>query len=121
MEKDDNFKEMMATFVKNTQRLQEQIHQAYHQAIEENKDRIVMGKAGGDMVTAHVSLKMHLTALEWHPSLLQEKEEVIKELIMVAVNQALYEAQTVIKNQMLEITKKMELPPDIILPFKEED
>lgn len=111
--KNTDFQEMMKNFMQNAQKMQENLQKAYQELAEKNKDKTVAGKAGGDLVTAHVSLKLQLSRLELKPELFEEKPEVIAELITAAVNQGLFEAQQTVKKEMMEITQKMGMPSNL--------
>lgn len=116
-----DFQSMMASFMQNAQKMQENMRQMYQEMTEKNKETTVTGKAGGDLVIAHVNLKMRLTNLELKPAIFAEKHEVIVELITAAVNQALHAAQHAVKEEMMEITKKMGVPSEFPLPFGERE
>ncbi|MBN9287313.1 MAG: hypothetical protein BGO43_15590 [Gammaproteobacteria bacterium 39-13] len=110
-----DFQSMMASLMQNAQKMQENMRNAYQEMAEKNKDTVVQGKAGGDMVVAEVSLKMQLVDLKLKPQIFEEKQDVIAELIVSAVNQGLYAAQQAVKQEMTEISKKVGMPSD--LPF----
>lgn len=114
-----DFQSMMASLMQNAQKMQENMRNAYMEMAEKNKDIIVQGKAGGDLVVAHVNLKMQLTNLTLKPELFEEDKEVIRELIMSAVNQGLYAAQNTVKQEMAEVGKKVGLPADLPFSFAE--
>jgi nucleoid-associated protein EbfC len=115
----NNFQEMMASFMKNAKKMQEDLQQAYEQMAQKNKDITVTAKAGGDLVTAEVNLKMQLTNLILKPELYNEKPEVISELIIAAVNQGITIAQERVKGEMLNLSKQMGLPGNLPFPPKE--
>ncbi|MCS5712283.1 YbaB/EbfC family nucleoid-associated protein [Candidatus Berkiella aquae] len=94
-----DLKAMMNTLLQNAQKIQENMR---HQS-----DKIVTGQAGGDLVIVDVNLKMQITRLALAPTLFEEKPEVISELIMGAVNQALQNAGQMVKQEMMEATKQM--------------
>lgn len=109
-----DFKSMMASIMQNAQKMQENLRNAYQDVASQNQGITVQGKAGGDLAIAHVNLKMEVTRLELKPALFEEKQEVIAELIMAAINQGLYLAQNALKQEMMERTKKMGLPPELM-------
>lgn len=119
--KNTDFQAMMKTFMQNAQKMQENMQKAYQELAEKNKDREVAGKAGGDLVTAYVGLKLQVNRLEFKPELFEEKPEVIAELITAAVNQGLFEAQQTIKQEMMDITKKMGTPSNFPMPFNDKE
>lgn len=93
-----DLKAMMNTLMQNAQKMQENMH---------HSDKTVTGRAGGDLVVVDVNLKMQITRLSLAPALFEEKPEVISELIMGAVNSAFQNAGQMVKQEMLEATKKM--------------
>ncbi|MFI4937107.1 MAG: YbaB/EbfC family nucleoid-associated protein [Candidatus Berkiellales bacterium] len=119
-QKNDDMQSMMASFMQNAKKMQDSLRQAYEELSEKNKDRSVFGKAGGDLVVAQVNLKMQLVNLALKPELFNEKPDVISQLIVAAVNQGLFEAQQTVKQEMMEMTKKVGLPQDIPMPFKDD-
>ncbi|MGD9592655.1 MAG: YbaB/EbfC family nucleoid-associated protein [Candidatus Berkiella sp.] len=112
---DDNndFKSMMAGFMQNAQKLQENMRSAY-QDIAGNSNTVVQGKAGGDLVVAHVNLKMQIEKMDLKPALFEESQNVIAELIVSAVNQGLQTAQATLKNEMMQKAKGLGLPADLM-------
>lgn len=109
---------MMASFMQNAQKMQENMRKAYEEMNEKNKFIVVTGKAGGDLVTAHVSLQMQIVKIEFKPQLFEEKSEVIMELVTAAVNQGIRTAQQRIQQEMMEISKKSGMPTDFSSFFK---
>lgn len=106
----NDFQSMMSNFMQNSGKVQEMV-KAYQDMASKSSDKVVEGKAGGDLVIAHVSLKMQLVRLELKPAVFEEKQEVISELIVGAVNQGLHLAQQTMRQEMSDIAKKMGLPP----------
>lgn len=115
--KNPDFQAMMGSFMQNAQKMQENMKKAYQDITEKNKDKVVSGRAGGDLVTAYANLKMQIVRFEFNPALFEESPEVIGELITSATNQALFQAQETMKQEMMAITKNMGLPTDLPLPF----
>jgi DNA-binding YbaB/EbfC family protein len=97
----------LSNIMKNAGKFQEM----FKELTSQQGDKVVQGKAGGDLVIAHVSLKMQVVRLELKPELFNESQEVIGELITSAVNQGLYLAQEAMRTSMAELSKKMGLPP----------
>src|SRR5262249_39064547 len=96
--------------MQNMQKVQENLQKAYQEVAEKGAEKIVLGKAGGDLVTAKVNLKLELVGLDLHPSLYEETSEVIGELILGAVNQALEVAKKSMKQEMMEAAKNAGFP-----------
>lgn len=108
----NDLQSMMANFMQNAGKMQE-VMKAYQDMVAQCGDKVVQGKAGGDLVIAHVNLKMQVVRLEFKDALFEEKREVIGELVVGAVNQGLAMAQQQMRQEMAEIAKKLGLPPQM--------
>ncbi|MBS0286866.1 MAG: YbaB/EbfC family nucleoid-associated protein [Proteobacteria bacterium] len=108
---------MMANLMQNAQKLQENMRNAY-QEVADNSTAIVQGKAGGDLVVAHVNLKMQVTKIDMQPALFEEKPEVIAELVAGAVNQGLAQAQAAMKQEMMQKAKNLGLPAELLAQMR---
>lgn len=117
--KNMDFQSMMASFMENAKKMQENLKGAYQEISEKHKDRTVEGLAGGDLVRVEMNLKLQVKNIEMKPELFSEKPEVISELIAGAVNQAIMRAQEAVRKEMLAMTQKMGLPKDMPMPFAE--
>lgn len=119
--KNMDFNSMMSSFMQNAQKMQDNLKHAYQEIAERHKDKTVEGKAGGGLVTVVANLKLQITKVVLKPELFVEykdQPEVISELIAAATNQAVQSAQSQVKQEMLEVTKKMGLPTDLAnMPF----
>ena len=114
--KNMDFQAMMSTFVENAKKLQDNLKGAYQDIAEKNKDKIVSGVAGGDLVRVDINLKLQVKHIEFKPEIFTEKPEVISELVAAAVNQAIVQAQEKVKSEMMAVTQKMGLP-NVPMPF----
>ncbi|MDP6570113.1 MAG: YbaB/EbfC family nucleoid-associated protein [Candidatus Marinimicrobia bacterium] len=100
----------MAKMIKKAQELQSQMEKAQGElnAIE------IEGQAGGGMVTAKVNGHKEMVALDIDPEILEEDKEMIEDMIMAAVNQALQNAGKAAEEKMNSVTGgmmgKMKLP-----------
>lgn len=110
-----DFQLMMASLMENAQKMQESMRNAYQEMSDKNKDTVMQGKAGGEMVVAHVNFKMLLIDLELKPEIFEEKHDVMVELIISAVNQGIFRVQQAIKQGMADISKKVGVSPEISL------
>lgn len=117
MDNNQDMRSMMAKLMQDAQDIQKKIQEAQMELEKKSSMQIVVGQAGGDLVKAHVSLKMQVTRLECQPALYQEKAEVIEELIASAVNQGLDKARKQLQTEMRTLAQKMGLPADFSLPF----
>ncbi len=79
----------LQSMIKKAQKLQEKM-----QAAQEQLGSIkAEGQSGGGMVTVTANGKKELTAIKIDPEILTEDTEMVEDLILVAVNQALDKAQ----------------------------
>ena len=73
-------------------------------AQEELGDIEVEGQSGGGMITALVNGKKELLSLKIEDDILEEDKEMIEDLIIAAVNQALQNVTKVSEEKMSSIT-----------------
>jgi DNA-binding YbaB/EbfC family protein len=104
----------MMSLLQNAQKMQESMRKAYDEMAQNNKNIFVTGKAGGNLVVVQMNLLLQITKLDLDPKLFEETQAVIAELIASATNQAIALAQERVKKEMLEITKKLGLPPGML-------
>ena len=90
----------MKNIIKKAQELQNQMEKAQEElnAIE------VDGQSGGGMITAKVNGHKELIKLDIEPDILKEDKEMIEDLIIAAVNQALQNVTKVSEEKMNSIT-----------------
>ncbi|MEO1491116.1 MAG: YbaB/EbfC family nucleoid-associated protein [Pseudomonadota bacterium] len=77
------------------------------------------GSSGAGMVTATATAQGDLKALSVDPSLLsgEEEKEVLEDLIVAAVNDAIKQAREAGQAEMAKVTEGLPLPPGMKLPF----
>lgn len=90
----------MSKMIKKAQELQSQMEKAQ----EELNSIQIEGQAGGGMVTAKVNGHKELISLEIEPEILKEDKEMIEDMILAAVNQALQNAGKAAEEKMSSIT-----------------
>jgi DNA-binding YbaB/EbfC family protein len=112
MENND-FKSMMTDFVKSAQKMQDALKGSNLGGTVDHS-KTVTGKSGaGDLtVTAEVNLKLHVKSINFSPSLFDEKQDVVEELVTAAVNDAIIKAQQSLQQEMINMTKGMGLPQE---------
>ena len=90
----------MKNIIKKAQELQSQMEKAQQDlsSIE------IEGQAGGGMITAKVNGHKELITLDIDPEVLQEDKEMIEDLIVAAVNQALQNAGKAAEEKMSSLT-----------------
>ncbi|MEL6220108.1 MAG: YbaB/EbfC family nucleoid-associated protein [Pseudomonadota bacterium] len=97
--------------------------QEMQQKMTEAQERIQTleadGSAGAGMVKAVAGADGTLKSLSVDPSLLsgEEEHEVLEDLIVAAVNDAVSKARDLGKAEMAKVTEGLPLPPGMKLPF----
>jgi nucleoid-associated protein EbfC len=72
----------------------------------------VVGTSGGGLVTATMTAKMEIKALEIDPSLLKPEEaEVLEDLVVAALNDARRKAEAAMQEKVSSLTGGLQLPP----------
>ena len=90
----------MTKMIKKAQELQSQMEKAQ----EELNSIEIEGQAGGGMVSVTVNGHKELIKLDIEPEILKEDKEMIEDLIIAAVNQALQNVTKVSEEKMSSIT-----------------
>ena len=93
----------MKNIIKKAQELQNQMEKAQ----QELNTIEIEGQAGGGMITAKVNGHKELISLDIEPEILKEDKEMIEDLILAAVNQALQNAGKAAEEKMNSITGGM--------------
>ena len=97
----------MSGFVKQAQEMQKKMAQVQ----ESLKDRVVEGSAGGGMVTAMVNGHQELLKLKIDPDVVAPDDvEMLEDLVVAAVAQALKKSKDLSKGEMAKVTGGLSLP-----------
>jgi len=73
--------------------------------------RTVEGRAGGGMVTAVVNGRLEVLRVHIEPSLLESPDrEMLQDLVMAAVNDALRSARALVAEEMQKVTGGLPIP-----------
>jgi hypothetical protein len=97
----------MGKMLKQVQKVQEQLAKMQ----EELAERTVEATAGGGVVRVVANGRQELVTLEIAPELLQEGDvEMLQDLILAAVNEALRQSQQMVAEAMGKITGGLKLP-----------
>ena len=100
-------KKMMGDLMKQAQKMQEQMGKIQ----EESKKKTVEAAAGGGMVVATVSGAMELVSLKIEKDVVNPEDiEMLQDLVVAAVNEALRRAQQMVSEDMGKITGGMNIP-----------
>lgn len=78
---------------------------------EELSERIVEASAGGGMVTVVANGAQDVLSISIDPEVVDREDvEMLQDLIMAAVNDALNKAKTMMNEEMGQLTKGMNIP-----------
>lgn len=97
----------MAQLMKQAQKFQAKVAKMQ----EELSARTVEASAGGGMVTVVANGGQELLSIKIDPEVVDPEDiEMLQDLIMAAVNDALNKARTMMNEEMGQLTKGMNLP-----------
>ena len=97
----------LGNIVKQAQELQERLGRIQ----EEVAGKTVEASAGGGMVTAVVNGRLELLELRIDPEVVKNGDrEMLQDLIIAAVNQAIRSAQAMMADEMKKITGGLKIP-----------
>ena len=105
----------MGKLMKQAQEMQSKMSEM----TEKMAELIGEGSAGAGMVKATATGQGDVKSLDVDPSLLEsaEDKEVLEDLIVAAVNDAIKNAREAGQAEMAKITEGLPLPPGMKLPF----
>ncbi len=86
----------MQGLMKQAQKMQRQMQQAQ----DELANEIVEGSAGGGMVVVKVNGKKEIKNVTIKPEILSEDVEMVEDLVLAAVNQAMQNAEELANSKM---------------------
>lgn len=96
----------MQQLMKQAQQMQKKMEEAQR----ELEAKEVTGTAGGGMVSVVVTGKKTLKSIKIEPEILQEDPEMVEDLIVAAVNQAMQQVDELTQNTLGGITGGMNIP-----------
>ena len=103
--------------MQNQQKMLKQLQQMQNrmaQVQQELDNAEVSGTAGGGVVTATVNGQQKVLRIEIEPEALEEGAELLADLVLAAVNQALDASRELAAQQMSSLTAGLGLPPGLI-------
>ncbi len=101
------FPPQMQQLMKQVQKIQKRIAELQ----EELAEKTVEASAGGGMVTAVVNGRQELVSLKIDPEVLNpDDREMLEDLIVAAVNEALRRSQEMVQEEMAKITGGLKIP-----------
>ena len=106
-------KGQIAGLMRQAQQMQENVKKAQEQLA----DILVEGAAGGGLVKATVSCRNDVKRIVIDPSLLADDKEMLEDLVVAALNDALRKAEATSQEKMSALTAGLPIPPGMKLPF----
>jgi len=106
-------KNQLAGMMKQAQQMQENMAKAQEQLAEVE----VTGESGAGMVKATVTCRNEVRKISIDPSLLEDDQEMLEDLVVAALNDALRKAETTSQEKMSSLTQGMGLPAGFKMPF----
>jgi len=97
----------MGNLLKKAQQLQEKMAKLQ----EELSDKTVETSAGGGMVTVIATGKQDIASIKIDPEVVnQEDIEMLEDLVLAAVNDALFQAKQMVNEEMTKLTGGVNIP-----------
>ncbi|MCO5121619.1 MAG: YbaB/EbfC family nucleoid-associated protein [Burkholderiaceae bacterium] len=106
-------KGQLAGLMKQAQQMQENMRRAQ----EELAQIDVEGQSGAGMVKVTVSCRNEVRRIEIDPSLFEDDRDMLEDLVVAAMNDALRKAEQTAQEKMGGLTQGMPLPPGFKMPF----
>jgi DNA-binding YbaB/EbfC family protein len=100
-------KRMMGDLMRQAQALQERMAKLQ----EEAGNRTVQGSAGGGMVTVTANGRQEVLSVKLDPEIVKSQDqEMLQDLIVAGVNDALKKAQAMMAEEMKSVTGGLNIP-----------
>ena len=97
----------MGNLLKKAQQLQEKMAKLQ----EELSEKTVETSAGGGMVTVIATGKQEIASIKIDPEVVnQEDIEMLEDLVLAAVNDALFQAKQMVSEEMTKLTGGVNIP-----------
>lgn len=109
----DNMKSGLGNIMKQAQRMQEELQKVQQRLADEE----VTGESGGGMVTVTLNGRYQVRRVRIDPTLLQEDQEMLEDLVAAAMNDAVTRVTDKTQDSMAGLTAGLPLPPGFKLPF----
>ena len=103
----------LAALMKQAQQMQENMRKAQ----EELANIEVEGQSGAGLVKATITCKFKVKRVSIDPSLLGEDKDMLEDLVMAAMNDAVAKAEAATQAKMAGFTAGLNLPPGMGFPF----
>jgi nucleoid-associated protein EbfC len=103
----------MKFLMQQAQRMQEQLQKAQAELAQQT----VVAEAGAGLVKVTMNGKHEVKKVEFDPSLLQEEQSIIEDLVAAAVNAAVKKVEELNRSSMGAMASGLNLPEGFKLPF----
>jgi DNA-binding YbaB/EbfC family protein len=103
----------LGALMKQAQQMQENMKKAQ----EELAQIEVEGQSGAGLVKIVITCKFNVKKVSIDPSLVGEDKDMLEDLVMSAMNDAVAKAEAATQAKMAGLTAGMNLPPGMGLPF----
>jgi DNA-binding YbaB/EbfC family protein len=103
----------MKFLMQQAQRMQEQMQKAQAELAKQT----VTGEAGAGLVKVTMNGKHEVKQVSFDPSLLQEEQGVIEDLVAAAMNAAVRKVEELNRSSLGAMTSGLNLPEGFKLPF----
>ena len=103
----------LGALMKQAQQMQENMRKAQ----EELAHTEVEGQSGAGLVKVVITCRFAVKKVSIDPSLLGEDKDMLEDLVMAAMNDAVAKAEAATQAKMAGFTAGLNLPPGMGLPF----
>jgi DNA-binding YbaB/EbfC family protein len=106
-------KQQLAGLMKQAQQMQEDMKKMQEQLAQVE----VEGQSGAGLVKVTVTCRNDVKRIAIDPSLLSDDKDMLEDLIVAAMNDALRKAEQTASEKMGSVTAGLPLPPGFKMPF----
>ncbi len=106
-------KGQLAGLMKQAQQMQDNLKRVQ----EELAQIEVEGQSGAGLVKATVTCRSEVRRIQIDPSLLADDRDMLEDLVVAALNDALRRAEQTSSDRMGSVTSGLPLPPGFKMPF----
>ncbi|RMD52339.1 MAG: YbaB/EbfC family nucleoid-associated protein [Nitrospirae bacterium] len=100
-------KKMMGNIIKQAQKLQEEMNRAQ----EEARKKTITATSGGGMVSVTINGALEVLSIEIEKDVVDPEDiEMLQDLIIAAVNEAIRRAQQMVADEMSKVTGGLQIP-----------
>ena len=103
----------LGALMKQAQQMQENMRKAQDELAQTE----VEGQSGAGLVKLTMTCKFAVKKVVIDPSLMSEDKDMLEDLVMAAMNDAVAKAEAVTQAKMAGFTAGLNLPPGMGLPF----